>query len=60
MEDLRDWAHRWHSDLAQRATYSTEWRDWRVAFMTDLILSGADEAKSRLLIDGPPRHAVAD
>ncbi|CAK0870310.1 unnamed protein product, partial [Prorocentrum cordatum] len=44
MQDLRDWAQQWYSDLTQRATDGTEWQEWRVAFMTDVLLSGSNEA----------------
>ncbi|CAK0860440.1 unnamed protein product [Prorocentrum cordatum] len=60
MQDLRDWAQQWYSDLTQRATDGTEWQEWCVAFMTDILLSGASEALRRLLINGLPRHAIAD
>ncbi|CAK0848009.1 unnamed protein product, partial [Prorocentrum cordatum] len=44
MQDLRDWAQQWYSDLTQRATDGTEWQEWCVAFMTDVLLSGSNEA----------------
>ncbi|CAK0828932.1 unnamed protein product [Prorocentrum cordatum] len=60
MQDLRDWAQQWYSDLTQRATDGTEWQEWRVAFMTDVLLSGPNQALRRPLVSGPPRHTITD
>ncbi|CAK0897485.1 unnamed protein product, partial [Prorocentrum cordatum] len=47
MQDLHDWAQQWFGDLTQRATDGTEWQEWCVAFLTDVLLSGPNQKRLR-------------
>ncbi|CAK0874453.1 unnamed protein product [Prorocentrum cordatum] len=55
-QDLHDWAQQWFSDLTQRATDGTERQEWRVAFLTDVLLSGPNQKRLRRRDSGYNRN----